>query len=179
MKAEGGKTLEVVGLTSEKNRAFCESLGCYDRVISYDELAKIDAVTPCVYVDFAGNASLRREIHTRFTNLRYSCSIGGTHITNLGNAKDLPGPKAILFFAPAQVKKRNAELGAKAFMQRIINAWQQFCTRVTTTATASAICKPWLMVSSHQGEAAAKLVYDEVLGGKSDARVGHVLRLSS
>ena len=185
MKAEGGKTLEVVGLTSEKNRAFCESLGCYDRVITYDELAKVAADAPCVYVDFAGNASLRREIHTRFTNLRYSCSIGGTHITNLGNSKDLPGPKAILFFAPAQVKKRNAELGAKVFMQHIISAWQQFCTRVMTTENATqnardgTTCKPWLMPQAHQGEAAAQLVYDEVLAGKSDAQIGHVLSLST
>ena len=40
----------------------------------------------------------------RFTALRYSCSIGGTHLTQLAGAKDLPGPRATLFFAPAQGK---------------------------------------------------------------------------
>src|SRR3954463_5689815 len=30
-----------VGLTSEKNRAFTESLGCYDEVVTYDEVASM------------------------------------------------------------------------------------------------------------------------------------------
>ena len=42
----------------------------------------------------AGNGALRLQIHTRFTALGYSCSIGGTHVTQLAGAKDLPGPRA-------------------------------------------------------------------------------------
>jgi hypothetical protein len=102
----------VVGLTSPANVAFCESLGCYSRVLTYDQLDQVAADAACAYIDFAGNAGLRREIHTRFANLRYSCSIGGTHVEQLGSAKDLPGPRATLFFAPAQIKKRSADWGA-------------------------------------------------------------------
>ncbi|RYF35909.1 MAG: DUF2855 family protein, partial [Comamonadaceae bacterium] len=97
--------LEVIGLTSPGNKLFCESLGCYTRVIGYDELEQVPSDADCVYVDFAGNAALRLAIHTRFVNLRYSSSIGGTHVEQLGGAKDLPGPRATLFFAPAQIKK--------------------------------------------------------------------------
>jgi hypothetical protein len=103
--------IEVVGLTSPGNVAFCESLGCYSRVLTYDQLDAIDADAACVYVDFAGNSDLRRAIHTRFVNLKHSSSIGGTHVEHLGAAKDLPGPRATLFFAPAQVKKRATEWG--------------------------------------------------------------------
>ena len=98
--------IEVVGLTSPGNVAFCEGLGCYDRVLTYDQLDAIDADAACVYVDFAGNSELRRAIHTRFVNLKHSSSIGGTHVEHLGAARDLPGPRATLFFAPAQIKKR-------------------------------------------------------------------------
>ena len=87
--------IEVIGLPSPANVAFCESLGCYDRVLTYDALDQIAADTPCVYVDFAGNGGLRQAIHTRFANLKYSCSIGGTHVEQLaagGAGKNLPGP---------------------------------------------------------------------------------------
>ena len=106
--------IEVIGLTSAANKAFCESLGCYHRVIGYDELESMAADSSCAYIDFAGNADLRMKIHTRFANLRFSSSIGGTHVEQLGGARDLPGPRATLFFAPAQIKKRTTEWGADA-----------------------------------------------------------------
>ena len=85
--------LDVIGLTSARNVGFCESLGCYSRVLTYDQLDATDAATPCIYVDFAGNAGLRRRIHERFVQLKYSCSIGGTHVDELagpGSSRDLP-----------------------------------------------------------------------------------------
>lgn len=95
------KGIEVVGLTSAANLEFCQSLGCYHRVLAYDQLDQLADDAACVYIDFAGNAGLRRAIHTRFANLKYSSSIGGTHVEQLGGARDLPGPRATLFFAPA------------------------------------------------------------------------------
>ena len=67
--------IEVVGLTSAANVAFCESLGCYHRVLTYEQLDQLAADTPGIYVDFAGNAALRLAVHTRFAQLAYSCSI--------------------------------------------------------------------------------------------------------
>ena len=159
----------LIGLTSERNRAFCESLGCYHRVLSYEQLDQISADTACVYVDFAGNADLRRKIHTRFAKLAYSCSIGGTHVDQLGGAKDLPGPKATLFFAPAQAKKRQAELGPAAFGQQMVQAWQGFCRRVASNPA------PWLQVQQHNGQAAVQAAYAMVLAGQGNAREGHVI----
>lgn len=163
--------VQVVGLTSERNRAFCESLGCYHRVLSYEQLDQIAADTPCVYVDFAGNADLRRAIHTRFTRLAYSCSIGGTHVEHLGGARDLPGPKATLFFAPAQIKKRHADWGAETFGHNVITAWHQFCHAVTRSNPQ------WLQVQQHRGAQAAQTAYAQVLAGVGDARVGHMLSM--
>jgi hypothetical protein len=164
--------IEVVGLTSPDNRGFCESLGCYSRVLSYDQLDQLPADTPCVYTDFAGNANLRRSIHTRFGNLKYSCSIGGTHVDQLGGAKDLPGPRPTLFFAPAQVKKRQADWGPAELGKRLVQAWRAF------SAKACSDRAPWLQVQHHQGPEAVQAVYAQVLAGRGDPRQGHVLSLA-
>jgi hypothetical protein len=163
--------IEVVGLTSPGNVAFCESLGCYSRVLTYDQLDAIDADAACVYVDFAGNSDLRRAIHTRFVNLKHSSSIGGTHVEHLGAAKDLPGPRATLFFAPAQIKKRATEWGPAGLNQRLVAAWQAFSKAVAQPGT------PWLVVQTHHGRAAVEAAYAQVLSGRGDPRLGHMLQV--
>jgi len=164
--------IEVIGLTSLGNKLFCESLGCYSRVVGYDELELILANTPCVYVDFAGNAALRLALHTRFINLRYSSSIGGTHVEHLGGAKNLPGPRATLFFAPAQIKKRSEEWGASGLNNRLLAGWQAFIAAVTDPVA------PWLVTDVHRGPEAVQAAYLEVLSGRSHPRIGHMLTLT-
>ena len=161
--------IEVVGFTSPGNVAFCESLGCYHRVLTYDQLDQIAADAPSVYVDFAGNAALRKAVHTHCANLKFSSSIGGTHVSELGGGKDLPGPKATLFFAPAQIKKRSAEWGAAGLGQRLLQSWQAFVAAVAQPSG------PWLTVQHHAGAQAVQAAYAQVLAGKGDPRVGHML----
>jgi Protein of unknown function (DUF2855) len=165
------KGIEIIGLTSQVHVAFCESLGCYDRVIAYENLADIAAQSACVYIDFAGNAALRMAIHTRFTQLAYSCSIGGTHVRELGSGKDLPGPRAVLFFAPAQSAKRVADWGAAEFGQRIVKAWHGFTHRAVHSQPA------WLIPQLHHGSIALASIYAGVVTGQAQARHGYVLGL--
>ena len=165
--------IQVVGLTSAANIAFCESLGVYHRVLAYEQLDALPADTPCVYVDFAGNAALRLAIHSRFTALAHSSAIGGTHVEQLGSGRDLPGPRATLFFAPAQVKKRSADWGPGEFGKRLVTAWHGFRAQVAQPAA------PWLVVQQHCGAEAVAAAYADVLGGKGDPRLGHVLSLNS
>ena len=164
--------IDVVGLTSAANRAFCESLGCYSRVLTYAQLDAIAADTPCVYIDFAGNAELRSAIHTRFANLKYDCAIGATHVDQRGSAKGLPGPRVAFFFAPAQVAKRIGEWGYAALMDRMVADWKTFSRQVMSAPT------PWLTVEHHRGPAAVQAIYARVLAGGGDPRVGHMLSLS-
>lgn len=161
--------LEVIGLTSAGNRAFCEQLGCYHRVLAYEELDLIDAQPPCVYVDFAGNTKLRAAIHARFPNLRYSCAVGGTHLEQLGGASELPGPRATLFFAPAQIKKRQADWGAAGLGDKLVAGWQAFNRRVTDPAA------PWLRIQRHDGAEAVERAYRRMAAGDTDPALGHVL----
>lgn len=161
-----------VGFTSAKNRAFCEGLGCYDRVLAYEDLAELDASTACVYVDFAGNAAFRAAVHEHLANLRYSCAVGGTHVTQLGGARELPGPRPTLFFAPAQAKKRQQDWGATELERRIVGAWHAFRQHATTGP------KPWLRVQRHRGAPALQEAYEQMARGDTDPSVGHVLSLS-
>jgi hypothetical protein len=164
--------VEVVGLTSPGNVAFCESLGCYHRVLTYDQLDQIASDAPSIYVDFAGNAAFRMAVHTHCKNLKYSCSIGATHVSEMGGAKDLPGPKATLFFAPAQIKKRSMDWGPQGLGQRLVQSWQAFVRQATHSE------RPWLRVEQHKGPADVQAAYQHVLGGKGDPRVGHMLSIA-
>jgi hypothetical protein len=165
--------VEVVGLTSPGNVAFCEGLGCYSRVLAYEQLGTLAPDTPCIYLDYAGNAALRERIHQHFLNLQYSCSIGGTHVGQLagkGSAKSLAGPRATLFFAPAQLKKRLSDWGPGEFGERLAGAWVAFTRRATRSDS------PWLTVARHQGPQAMAAVYAQVLAGQGDPRTGHILQ---
>ena len=165
--------IKRVGLTSPGNVAFCKSLGLYSRVLTYDQLDQLPADSACVYIDFAGNAELRQRIHKRFSQLKYDCSIGGTHVDQLaakGSTRELPGPRPTLFFAPAQIKKRSAEWGAQAFNQQLVHAWQAFIRKAGQPPA------PWLIVQRHSGQASLKAAYEKILSGGGDPRIGHVLQ---
>jgi hypothetical protein len=164
--------IEVTGLTSAAHVDFCNSLGLYHRVLRYDQLNQIAADARCLYLDFAGNAALRHAIHTRFSNLKYSCSIGGTHVNQLGNARNLPGPPATQFFAPAQGKKRTAEWGGAEFGRRLVQTWQSFAKEVVSTTP------PWIVVQHDNGPPAVQAAYAQVLAGRGDPRIGHILSLT-
>ena len=170
-KREG---LEVVGLTSAANVGFCESLGCYDRVVSYEALEQLDAATPSVYIDFAGSVGLRQRIHQHFSALAYSCSVGASHVGDLGGAGQLPGPRPVMFFAPAQVKKRNGDWGAQGLNERLIASWDQFCT-----AARSSSSEPWLVVQHHVGPQATQALFLKLLAGHTDPRIGHIASLQA
>ncbi len=165
--------VEVVGLTSPGNVAFCQSLGIYSRVLAYDQLETLPADASCVYVDFAGSGSLRRAIHSRFTRLAYSCSIGGTHVDQLASGRDLPGPRPVLFFAPAQAKKRSTDWSPEVFNQRLVTAWHDFRDRLSNPKA------PWLHVARHAGADAVLAAHALVLQGKGNPRLGHVLTLAA
>ena len=111
-RAAGGG-VPSIGLTSPANLAFTAGLGCYDDVVAYADVTRLSPEVAAVYVDMSGDAALRATIHGHWQDrLAYSCSVGGTHWEGLGSGKGLPGPRPVLFFAPAQGKKRVSRLGA-------------------------------------------------------------------
>ena len=170
-RRRGSETaVKVIGLTSANNAAFTASLGCYDAVLTYDAVGALPTDAPAVYVDFSGSAAVRADVHSHLgAALAYSCSVGGTHWSDLGSGKGLPGPRPVLFFAPAQVKKRNADWGTSGLQQEIATAWAAFMVPVT------AADKPWLRVVNGHGEAAVLATYTALLRGSIKPDEGHML----
>jgi len=164
---------KIVGLTSASKLEFTRELGCYDEVHSYETWpTALAASEPTVYVDFAGDAELRRAVHTRFgDSLAFSSSIGGTHWAELGSARDLPGPRPTLFFAPAQIKKRSAPppegWGGAELQRRLAVAWMRFIGEVSGHG--------WVQIVERPGAQAALAAYGEMLAGRTDARHGLML----
>ena len=166
------KDVEVVGLTSSKNQDFVRSLGCYQQVLTYDEIDVLSPTISSVYVDFSGNVAVRRALHTQVAGgLTYSASIGGTDWQHLGKVGELPGPRPTLFFAPSQIKKRSSEWGNSVLMARLAAAWQQFMVPVTRPD------QPWLQVVHVNGVAASLAAMSEVIAGNAKPGEGHVLSL--
>jgi hypothetical protein len=160
----------IAGLTSPSNMAFTQGLGCYDTVLAYAAVNTLPADVPTVYVDFSGSVAVRAAVHSHFdSQLKYSCSVGGTHWDALGSGKGLPGPKPTLFFAPAQIKKRLADWGPAETQRRLGAAWLGFIGQVTDAR------EPWMHVVRGQGAAAVEAVYSAVLAGTSKPSDGHVL----
>lgn len=148
--------VEVIGLTSAGNVDFVERLGCYDRVLAYEDLSTLPADTPVVYLDIAGNNRLRHDVHHHFGDaLRYSCAIGGAHWDQFGQDDDLPGAKPTLFFAPAQIKKREQDWGPGGVQKRFAAAWEAFIPFVSKLVE----------VEHHAGPSALEAAYRALLAG--------------
>ena len=167
--------VKVIGLTSSANAAFTRGLGCYDQVITYDEVASLPNDVPTAYVDMSGSATVRADVHQHFKDaLTHSCAVGGTHwdgltAKNADAPKHLPGPRPTLFFAPAQIKKRAIDWGPASLTQRTGADWTAFMERVTNPTA------PWLTVVSENGAAAVGSVYRELLSGRTQPQQGHML----
>ncbi len=164
-----GGRVRSVGLTSARNLEFVRKLGCYDEVVTYDEIASLDAARPTVYVDMAGSATVRLAVHSHFgSQLKHSCTIGATHWEDRGGQDaDLPGPKPEFFFAPGQIQKRSADWGPKEVQRRLGEAWAGFRT----------FSEGWLQVQRGYGREAVEQVYEATLAGRTEPQHGHVISL--
>ncbi len=156
-----------VGLTSATNRGFTESLGCYDEVLTYDEVDQL-AQVPTVYVDIAGDAGLRRRVHERVAPV-HSAVVGAAHHDAapdpVGDA--LPGGAPTFFFAPDQMRKRYADWGPHGVEERHAEAWSRFAPVVAD----------WVDVQVGEGADGLRAAWLETLAGATSPRAGLVVQL--
>lgn len=164
------RSCRVIGLTSQGNKAFVESLGCYDEVLGYDEVAKLDKAAT-VMVDMAGSGEVRRNVHTHLdSELKYSCAVGATHweaATVGGKQAPLPGPKPEMFFAPSQIQKRLAEWGREGYEAKMSGAWSEFLKAA----------EGWIEVERCAGADELARVYEAFIEGKADPARGYVMSI--
>jgi hypothetical protein len=158
--------VELVGLTSARNKEFVEGLGIYGRTVTYEEIASLGE-GPATYVDIAGDGAVRQAVHTHFGDeLAYSMTVGVTHWEEIGSGQgDLPGPTPTFFFAPARVEKRSADWGPAELERRVAEAWHPFCEWIAG----------WLEVNRGEGFEGVKSAYLEVLEGNIGPKSAHVI----
>jgi hypothetical protein len=160
--------LHRVGLTSAGNRDFTESLGCYEEVVTYDEIADMPRST-AVFVDVAGDAAVRRAVHERLEPV-HSAVVGAAHhdaAPDLGSTGDLPGARPTFFFAPDQMRKRHADWGPDGVEEGHAAAWKRFAPVVAD----------WVDIVVADGPEGLRGDWLEVLGGSTPPRTGHVIQL--
>jgi Protein of unknown function (DUF2855) len=165
----GREGVDLVGLTSPKNLGFVEALGVYDRVIPYEAVSSLPAAQT-VYVDMAGDADVRSAVHHHLGDaLVHSSAVGATHWDQMtGAAGGLPGPRPTLFFAPERVSKRTRDWGVDGLNTRIADAWRPYLEWTSG----------WLKVVHGHGAKDVERAYLELLEGRSDPSMGHVLSMS-
>lgn len=160
--------VRLIGLTSPRGAPFTSSLGIYDSVITYEEVSSLDR-EPAVYVDIAGDARVREDVHGLYGDeLRHSAVVGATHHDSMGAVpSSLPGPRPVLFFAPDQASKRSRDWGGQGLQERTAAAWRPY---VEWSAG-------WLDVIHGHGAQALQGAYLELLEGRVDPARAHVLTL--
>ncbi|NNK16078.1 MAG: DUF2855 family protein [Sulfitobacter sp.] len=158
----------IVGLTSDRNKAFVEGLGACDSVLTYDEIEQIEKA-PSVYVDMAGNAQVKAALHAHLKGqMKHSAAVGISHWDQFNPAVELEGVKPEFFFAPAQIAKRRADWGPGEIDRRIGEAFMRLASEASS----------WMSVEVHHGLEAAPQVYADLAAGRSNPQEGHVIRLT-
>ena len=162
--------VRVVGLTSPGNVPFVEGLGVYDRVVTYDQVAALGGA-PGAYVDIAGDAGVRAGVHRAYgERVVHSMAVGATHRDELPAAPvDLPGAPPTFFFAPDRIVKRTREWGRTGLGDRVAEAWRRYVE----------FADGWLDIRRSAGPGAVTTTYREVVDGRADPAIGHVLSLWS
>ena len=156
----------AVGLTSNRNAAFLERLGFYERIVTYDAVAGLALDGPVAFVDMAGDAQVQADVHARFAEeLRLSAVVGSTHHeARGGEAATLPGPTPTFFFAPDRLVQRRRDWGAAELDGRSAAAMDGFMDDGA-----------WLAVRHHCGPDQLSAVYHEVLAGEARPDEGHIV----
>jgi hypothetical protein len=160
--------VELVGLTSPRGAEFVAGLGIYSRTVTYDAIDSLER-GPATYVDVAGDAEVRRAIHSHFGDqLAHSMAVGVTHWEEFGGGDgELPGPTPSFFFAPDRVVKRSQDWGRAALEQRVADAWQPFCEWTGG----------WLETIRGEGFDGVRNAYLDVLEGRVAPNAAHVISL--
>ena len=149
---------------------FAEALDCYDRVVPYCDLETLDHA-PAAYIDIAGDVAVRSRLH-RYLNDAAVCTllVGASHWDQLAKSVNgglLPGSEPEVFFAPAQIEKRDAEWGRGATISKAYAAGMELVQRLA----------PTLAMESHTGAEACNRVWQALLGNQISAQRGVMLSL--
>ncbi|MFI5895784.1 DUF2855 family protein [Actinoplanes sp. NPDC051513] len=156
-----GRGPRLIGLTSPANVAFTRSLGCYDDVLPYAEVASL-AAEPTVYLDLSGTPATRSSLREHLgSQLVRDVAVGLTNQTPNIDAADE------LFFAPTQMRKRRHDWGRDELDRRFAEAWRRFASAVAGH----------LDVQAGTGPEALRDAWSDVLAGRVPPAAGRVVQI--
>ena len=157
----------VVGLTSERNRDFVESLGVYDRVLTYDEVAGLaEEEGDVTFVDMSGDRAVRDGVRAALGDrLRRDVAVGATHWQEAGDT--LEGQGTEFFFAPSHIEQMTERLGGGEMMRRMGEGWTALMGRAGD----------WMTIEHVDGPGELERVWRALVDGDADPRAGYVVRL--
>lgn len=156
--------VRLVGLTSSGQVGFVNQTGCYDDVLSYDDLDESTVGEHDWLLDFAGDQGRLNKLRRNhpLANER-TILIGATDVEAQGVREKLS--VGGVFFAPDEVRKFNKEWGPEEFQKRYFQHWQSFVKHFV----------PLLEEQKQSGAQAIVKQYQQFLGGRVDPKVMHVL----
>jgi hypothetical protein len=156
----------VIGLTSERNLDFVNSIDAYSSVLSYQDLEKIDASKPTVIIDMSANTDVLSRLHRHLgDNMRYTSNVGLTHWDEPRQVEGIIRERSHQFFAPDIIQQRMKDWGAEEFGKR--------STSYVTNSTAKS--RDWLKITELQGVSGLAEVYQDVCDGKVAADQGLIV----
>lgn len=158
----------VVGITSPEHVADTESSDCYDRVLDYDDVARLPPGRTLV-VDLSGDGSVVEDLHRHLGSHNvHSAIVGATHRNAPPvDTANLPGPEREIFFAPHAAEALRDRVGVEAVEAALIEAWSGF----------AAVMSDWLRVRTAKGVTRVCAAYRDVLDGARTPRDGWVMTL--
>ena len=166
---------KIIGLTSAGNAAFVESLGCYDEVISYDDLSNLNYSAESVMVDMAGNREILGTLHGELGDNMLKClTVGMTHWDNETTAEDALGQAMLrdrteFFFAPAHIQKRIGDWGHEGYAKK---------TNLFMNARGLQ-SKNWMQVKEISGLENFTSTYEDVVAGNINPNEGIIVNLKN
>ncbi|MGK0374799.1 MAG: hypothetical protein ACJA2E_001271 [Arenicella sp.] len=164
--ADDKEAPRVIGLTSERNMAFVNSIDAYDDVLSYQDLQKIDASKATVIIDMSANTDVLSRLHTHLgDNMLYTSNVGLTHWEEPRHVEGIIQERSHLFFAPDRIQQRMKDWGAKEFGKR----------STSYVMHSAAKSRPWLTIKKLQGVDGLAEVYKDVCDGKIAADQGLIV----
>ena len=170
--AETEDSPKIVGLTSSNNILFVESLGCYDQVMSYDDLGSLNNVTS-VMLDMSGNQEVLSEVQNKLKeNLLKCLTVGMTHWDKGGSVDEALAQAELqdrteFFFAPAHIQKRIGDWGQDGYAEKT-NAF------MVKRAEQS---DDWMQIKKIKGLDNFSETYKEVVAGNINPNEGIIVEV--
>lgn len=158
--------IKLIGLTSPGNLGFVRGLAIYDQVLPYEEVAQLAPNIATAFVDMAGSGPTTAAIHAHFAeHLTASIRVGMTHWDSDRDMTPAKGARPQIFFAPAQIIKREKDWGPGEIMRRA----QAECVRMAQSLGSQ------LVITRVQGAQAVADSYRAMVAGKVSPSAGLIL----